>query len=174
MSLQKLIINYAQSNLWSNQTYVEWLQSKPSELLKTVVPSSFPTILMTLDHIAGTEDFWSDVITCTSHQKEWERISKELDAEAVFEDFLTKSARFLEVVTSLSASELEEEVLFLSPWISGHLPRYQFIQHALNHSTYHRGQIVTMGRNLGITDAPMTDYNFFNMIVENKATPVLA
>jgi uncharacterized damage-inducible protein DinB len=33
----------------------------------------------------------------------------------------------------------------------------------MNHSTYHRGQIITIGRNLGFTDAPMTDYNFYNI-----------
>jgi uncharacterized damage-inducible protein DinB len=38
--------------------------------------------------------------------------------------------------------------------------------HCMNHSTYHRGQIVTMGRNLGFTDAPMTDYNFYNVMAK--------
>jgi len=31
----------------------------------------------------------------------------------------------------------------------------------MSHSTYHRGQIITIGRNLGMTDAPMTDFNFY-------------
>ncbi|WP_366512826.1 DinB family protein [Kordia sp.] len=31
----------------------------------------------------------------------------------------------------------------------------------MNHSTYHRGQIVTMGHQLGFTKAPFTDLFFF-------------
>jgi len=30
--------------------------------------------------------------------------------------------------------------------------------HVMNHSTYHRGQLVTMGRELGFTDPPKTDF----------------
>ncbi|MFB6801427.1 DinB family protein [Peribacillus butanolivorans] len=34
----------------------------------------------------------------------------------------------------------------------------------MNHSTYHRGQIITIGRNVGLTDAPMTDFNIYNFL----------
>ena len=37
-------------------------------------------------------------------------------------------------------------------------PRSKMIHHCMNHSTYHRGQIVTMARNFGLTDTPSTDY----------------
>jgi uncharacterized damage-inducible protein DinB len=52
-------------------------------------------------------------------------------------------------------------VFFTSPWAEATRGRFDFIQHAMNHSTYHRGQLVTIGRNLGYIDAPMTDYNFY-------------
>jgi uncharacterized damage-inducible protein DinB len=32
------------------------------------------------------------------------------------------------------------------------------IHHCMNHSTYHRGQIVTIARNLELTDPPSTDF----------------
>jgi len=35
----------------------------------------------------------------------------------------------------------------------------------LTHSTYHCGQVVSIGWNLGYTDAPMTDYNFYKMVL---------
>ncbi len=59
--------------------------------------------------------------------------------------------------------DLLEKVYLDTPWVKGEMPRYEFLQHVFNHSTYHRGQVVTIGRNIDITDAPMTDYNFFNM-----------
>ena len=66
-------------------------------------------------------------------------------------------------VKKLSGTDLEKVVKLDAPWAKGELARYEFIQHMINHSTYHRGQLVTMGRVLGITDAPGTDYNFFNL-----------
>ncbi|MFN2424735.1 MAG: DinB family protein [Cryomorphaceae bacterium] len=31
----------------------------------------------------------------------------------------------------------------------------------MNHSTYHRGQLVTMGRQAGLSTPPQTDYIFY-------------
>jgi uncharacterized damage-inducible protein DinB len=56
---------------------------------------------------------------------------------------------------------MQEEVAFTSPWISGKAARSEYLLQVLNHSTYHRGQVITIGRNVGLTDAPMTDYNFY-------------
>ena len=37
------------------------------------------------------------------------------------------------------------------------MPYYQMLAHVFNHSTYHRGQIVTMLRQVGFTDVGSTD-----------------
>ena len=37
-------------------------------------------------------------------------------------------------------------------------PVYQMVHHVMNHNSYHRGQLVTMLRQLGITKIPQTDY----------------
>jgi uncharacterized damage-inducible protein DinB len=42
--------------------------------------------------------------------------------------------------------------------------KYEYLLRVVNHGTYHRGQIVTMGRNIGTTDASNTDYNFYNIV----------
>jgi len=48
--------------------------------------------------------------------------------------------------------------------------KYQLLlmpQHCINHGTYHRGQIITIARNIGITDPPTTDYNYYNMVLKS-------
>ena len=35
---------------------------------------------------------------------------------------------------------------------------WQVVQHLFNHGTYHRGQLVTMMRELGATEIPQTDF----------------
>lgn len=37
-------------------------------------------------------------------------------------------------------------------------PVYEVLLHVFNHGTYHRGQIVTMLRALGVTKIPQTDF----------------
>ena len=37
-------------------------------------------------------------------------------------------------------------------------PVYQVLLHLFNHQTYHRGQLVTMFHQLGITNIPATDF----------------
>ncbi|WP_315819131.1 DinB family protein [Paraflavitalea speifideaquila] len=36
----------------------------------------------------------------------------------------------------------------------------------MNHSTYHRGQVVTIGHQVGLKDAPITDYMFYLLKVK--------
>jgi uncharacterized damage-inducible protein DinB len=68
-----------------------------------------------------------------------------------------------EIFGRFSEEELSKSILIESPWFTSHLPRYEYMQQVLTHGVYHRGQVVTMGRNLGFTDAPNTDYNFYNV-----------
>ena len=51
MSLQKLVTNYTEYNYWANTKIVEWLSTKPKELFETEVPSSYTTLITTLNHI---------------------------------------------------------------------------------------------------------------------------
>ncbi len=69
------------------------------------------------------------------------------------------SQRFADYVHALSEADLLEPVGFrLFNGNEDIRPRYEIIHHGLNHSTYHRGQIVTIARNLGITDPLPTDF----------------
>jgi uncharacterized damage-inducible protein DinB len=40
-------------------------------------------------------------------------------------------------------------------------PVYEVVMHVFNHSTYHRGQLVTMMRQLGENNLPQTDFIHF-------------
>jgi len=164
MSLQKLMINYAEFNLWANKSYANWLQAKPENLLKSEVASSYPSVILTVMHIWDTERFWLSILKNEMPEKFTQDLPNNyLDA---FTGFVNQSDAFYKYVNSLSEDELTSQCMLDMPWMKGQLPRYEFIQHCLNHSTYHRGQVVTIGRNIGITDPPMTDYNYYNMAVK--------
>jgi len=159
------MVNYAEYNAWANESLVNWLRTKSEEVFEAEVPSSFPSILKTLNHIWAVEEFWHSVIA-EDDLKSSRYMDQDLSVDKVTEGILQESQMIVEYVKTLSEADLLQEVHLDTPWVSGEMPRFEFLQHVLNHSTYHRGQVITIGRVLGLTDAPMTDYNFFNMAVE--------
>jgi uncharacterized damage-inducible protein DinB len=167
MSLQKLIRNYADYNLWANKTLVAWLKVKPAEISDATVASGFPTIAKTIAHVRSTEIFWYTLLLETPLQPVFSEGFNGNNMELMIA-FVDQSEQFRDYVRSLSETQLEEPTILDQPWMKGRQPRYELIQHCINHSTYHRGQIITMARMLGESDPPMTDYNYYNMVVIAK------
>jgi uncharacterized damage-inducible protein DinB len=162
MSLQKLMTNYADYNVWVNQQFVNWLSAKSDELLNQEVPSSYSSIAKTLRHILETEEYWYSVIAETAPFERKENVI--LSTKEIFEGLLQSSAKLAEYIKSLSEEALSKEIKIENPWFQCELPLSEYLLQVVNHGTYHRGQIVTIGRNIGITDASNTDYNFYNVV----------
>jgi uncharacterized damage-inducible protein DinB len=159
LTLASLIRDYAVYNLWANKTLTDWLRTKPEETLSREVPSSFPGIKPTISHITSTQRFWLSVL-----QRDYTTLtntSEKDSLEDIFDDFVDQSLEFSNYVESLTENQLQDEVELITPWFESNQPRFEYIHHCMNHSTYHRGQLITIGRALGFTDAPMTDYNFY-------------
>jgi uncharacterized damage-inducible protein DinB len=160
-TLQSLMKSFANYNAWANRTLVNWLKTKPADLMDKEVASSFPSIQQTLVHIWDTERFWSSVL-----QQQPAPVSFRMEGfHGTLEEVLTGITQQSDILASyiytLSEEEIQQEVAFNSPWVSGKAARAEYLLQVLNHSTYHRGQVVTIGRNVGLTDAPMTDYNYY-------------
>lgn len=162
MSLKKIMTNYAAYNLWVNQQFVNWLSAKSDELLRQEVPSSYSSIIKTLNHIWETEEYWYSVIAETSPPERKENI--DLDKNEICSGLISCSSKLSNFIESLSEEELFKAVKIENPWFQCELPISDYLLQVVNHGTYHRGQIVTIGRNIGITDASNTDYNFYNVV----------
>jgi uncharacterized damage-inducible protein DinB len=162
-TLGSLVREYAVYNTWAAKRLVEWMRTKPVELIEWEVASSFPSMRHTLVHIWDTQRFWLAVFQQTTPPQSYRNGYDGTTAE-LLEGFLAQCELFSDYVLSLTEEQFVEECILNTPWVSGALPRYEFIQHCINHSTYHRGQVITIGRQLGFTDAPMTDYNYYKMI----------
>ncbi|GAB3265544.1 damage-inducible protein DinB [Larkinella harenae] len=161
LTLASFVTDYAIYNLWANQQLVDWLKAKPIALMEQTVPSSYPSLKQTLLHIWDTQRFWLSVLQQVPAPTSFIWVGFEGTVEDVFEGIVDQSVELADYLQSLTEAELQEEVIFSSPWAEGVRSRLEFAHHCLNHSTYHRGQVVTIGRNLGLTDAPMTDYSFY-------------
>jgi len=155
-----LMKNYANYNCWANTTLVNWLKSKPVAALEQEVPSSFPGIKLTLQHMWQTERYWLSIL-----RKDTPETYEPFNGSVydVFDALLKTSNELAAWVNAMTEAGIQDKTLIVSPWFQSDFKNFEYIMHFANHSTYHRGQVVTIGRNLGFTDAPMTDYNFYNI-----------
>jgi uncharacterized damage-inducible protein DinB len=167
MSLKTLVTNYADFNLWANQQYINWLSKKSDTLLNQEIPSSYSSILKTLNHIWSGEEYWYSIITKTTDFENRFSID-DFNKNEIFKGLINRSNLLANAIKSLTEKELVEKIKVVSPWFEANLPCYEYLLHQVNHGTYHRGQIVTMGRNIGVTDAPMADYIIFNISKVNS------
>jgi uncharacterized damage-inducible protein DinB len=155
-----LMKNYAGYNLWANATLVNWLRTKPADILEREVPSSFSSIKSTIVHIWNTQRYWLSIIK-RSEPEGFDAFDGTL--EDAFKGLVEHSDEFAEYINEMTEGGIEGNTPVSSPWFQCDFQNFEYIMQCMNHSTYHRGQIVTIGRNLGFTDAPMTDYNFYNI-----------
>lgn len=158
MTIKSMLEDYTAFNVWANTEIVNWLKTKPLELMEQELASSFPNIKMTLLHIWGAEKIWLERLQGGSPTT---FLSQTFNGstEEVFEGMLQTSVAFLHHVQSQSVEYLERISDFrLINGTEDRQTRAGMIHHCMNHSTYHRGQIVTMARSLGLTDPPSTDY----------------
>ena len=155
-----LMKNYTNYNLWANTTLINWLKTKPVASLEQEVASSFPSIRLTLLHIWQTERYWLAILK-NEDEPAYEAFTGNM--QNVFDALLKTSAELARYVNTMSDENVKDKTLIESPWFRCNFRNFEYIVHYANHSTYHRGQVITIGRQLGFTDAPMTDYNLYNI-----------
>jgi len=142
MSLKTLITKSAEYNDWVVNKYINWLADKSDDQLNQEVPSSFPTILKTLNHILQTQEYWWSHI---SESNDFDFEKKRTTKEEIFEALRRSSVQLVDYINKLSELDLEKNIKVESPWFQCDFTKYEYIQQLILHGTYHRGQIVTMG-----------------------------
>lgn len=162
MSIKKLNDNYTAYNLWANTAIVQWLEKLDRHLLYQSTPSSFSSIDYTLQHILRTQKFWLRFVSGKSYN-DFDWSVRDKVAEQILKELIESSEAMVKEISAFSEEDLLQDLILDSVWAKNKLSRYEYIIHAINHSTYHRGQVITMARTIGITEnVPNTDYNMFN------------
>ncbi|MEO6038616.1 MAG: DinB family protein, partial [Saprospiraceae bacterium] len=150
--------DYAYFNVWANRRLVDWLRDQTPELLEKETPSSFPSLKQTFLHIWSAEKVWMERLQQVPILG-FLQLTFQGSSEEVLDGLLGNAEELAAYINSLDAPDLDLECDFrLLNGTEDRRPRSEMILHCLQHSTYHRGQIVTMARALGLTDPPNTDY----------------
>lgn len=154
LSYFKLLLSY---NSWANARILEALSVLSTEELTKNLSTSHNSILETFVHIMFAESIWR--MRCQGESKieqlnlldfnSFELLKKKLSAHEHQQQYF---------IDMLGDPDIGRIVTYLN--LKGEnweYPLYQIIQHLVNHSTYHRGQIITMLRQLG-HEAVTTDF----------------
>lgn len=154
-------------NRWANRRILDAAATLDDDDLARDLGSSFPSVLATLAHIVAADWVWVrrwsgesppgppaewDLSSLDRVRSKWDEIEAERDAvlAALDDDDLARDVRYRDTAGTPFTSRMDE-----------------ILRHLVNHSTYHRGQVVTMLRQLGATP-PATDLIAF---YREKAPP---
>jgi uncharacterized damage-inducible protein DinB len=156
--MKELLRRYAAYNLWANERIITAMLTLSHDQHHQEVINSFNTLYKTLFHVWGAGNMW------------WRRFQKEKNIVAPADDFSQS-------MQALTDAWKEQDMQWLG--FTGHLddkslnetltyrntkgdefcePVFLILHHLFNHSTYHRGQMVTIFRQLGMQSIPGTDF----------------
>ena len=153
--LLKQLTDYQQ---WANQQVLAIIQNLPEEKIHAEGASSFHSIYKTVLHIWDAESVW------------WQRVKLQ-------ERIIMPSLEFNGNIQDASAGLMQQDLLWKN-WVEHasdmsleHTTQYyntkrenfkqpvwQIVLHVVNHSTYHRGQLINMLRQVGVEKLPQTDF----------------
>jgi uncharacterized damage-inducible protein DinB len=136
-------------NQWANLRVLAAVSEITTDLFTRDMGNSFPSIRDTLTHILSAEWIWL---------RRWHGESpkamlnaSELSSLEVLKSRWSEIQRAqTEFIRSLTEDLLDGRIRYAN--IRGEeneYPLWQMMQHVVNHSTYHRGQVTTMLRQLG-------------------------
>jgi uncharacterized damage-inducible protein DinB len=147
-------------NRWANDRMFEAVSSLTQAEFTKNLASSHPSVRDTLTHIVWAEWIWL---------QRWKGTSPQVVFDAQdFPDVRTLRVRWLEVeieqrsfIETMTTESLLALVRYANlqgqPW---RYPLWRQMYHVVNHSTYHRGQLTTMLRQLAARSVP-TDFLVF-------------
>lgn len=146
--MKEILIQYAAYDLWANTRIVERLQRESTSLLDRHVKSSFPSLGLTLAHIRDAGNAWYGRIFGLPP----------LELGQGIDSLLKMSVAMNDKVRQMDEAALAGTVDYArANGMKYTQPRWQLLMHCFNHAGYHRGQLITIMRQLDLTEIPNTD-----------------
>jgi len=156
--MKTLLAQFAAYHLWANGLLTDCILALPPEQYTQPLASSFPSLHQTLFHMWDAESIWWQRIKL---QEQIVRPSTTFsgNTEGVIKGLLEQSQQWKDWVQEAQPHMLEHEFIYYNTKKEKFKqPVWQVLMQVFNHGTYHRGQLVTMLRQLEVTKIPSTDF----------------
>jgi len=159
--MKVLLQQYASFNAWANDTIAAAILPLDHALIHCEIKSSFNSLYKTLWHVWNAEKIWVRRLEkkpAEPASDPFQGNPEKLAAAMHQMDFWLADS-----IASIASDDpfLEKFSYTNSQGLPFNEPMWQILVHLFNHNTYHRGQMVTMLRNLGIEKIPATDFIAF-------------
>lgn len=157
-SLKNYLLKITEYNFWANKRISNMIDELEEERLTKEIISSFPSIKQTLIHIWDAQTIWlkrlkNETVT------DWPGKNFSGTKSDLLNGFLNSSEKLYEFVYGLIDKDEYRIINYLN--LKGEkfsTSVSDIIIHCVNHSTFHRGQIITMLRQVGKTTFTSTDF----------------
>lgn len=155
-------MQYAAYNVWANQHMIDSISNLTDDQIMREINSSYKSIYATLIHLWDAESIW------------WQRIKLQEQIDVPGMNFtgsilelgnnlLKQSKQWKEWVDQATEAALEHEFIYRnSKKEQFKQPVSEVLIHLFNHQSYHRGQLITMFRQVGCENIPSTDFINFS------------
>ncbi len=156
--MKELLQQFSEYHVWANGLLLQTILQLPEATHTKEVIGSFPSLYKTVVHQWDAESIW------------WQRMKLEEQVQApgpgfrgdlagAGENWQKQSRQWSEWIATSQEYQLQHEFIYRnSKKEQFKQPVSQVLLHIFNHGTYHRGQLVTMLRQLGVDKLPSTDY----------------
>lgn len=155
--MKELLQLYAAHNVWAHQKMIDTISTLSEEQINAEIVSSFPSIFKTVLHLLDAESIWWQRLKLQEHV---ERPSDTFNGsfEELQKKLLQVSVSFSDWVSKANEPQLMHVFAYMREKEQQKMPVCQMLLHLFNHNSYHRGQLVTMLRQTGVTKVPSTDF----------------
>ena len=160
--MKQLLASFTQYEYWANERLFQVIRTLTEEQQQQEIISSFSSVHKTCLHIWDATSIW------------WQRVHKVKEIvvpslsfhptmSEIENGMLQQNTQWIEWIRTAD----EAAVTYVLPYKNMKGEPFEqevkeILLHINNHGTYHRGQLVTMLRQLGMEKIPQTDYILYS------------
>lgn len=158
--MRQLLQQYAAYNSWANKRIVETAMQLSDDQVRKEIVSSFPSVFKTVLHMMEVENVWWERLKLVEQTTppgwftgNYAELTKKWLALSGQWELWVKNANDANINHVFAWYNLKKEYF--------KEPVYKMLLHLFNHQSTHRGQLITMFRQLGVDKIPPTDFIVF-------------
>ena len=159
--MKSMLLNYLRYNHWANQKMCKYLSPIDHPVDDPAKENLYSTIKKIILHIADGEQTWLSRLN-GDNIPHMHNLDLEGSFSGICELILKNSSEFIDFIESKDDSFLTDTTEYIN--LKGKTftqNNAEIILHCMNHSTFHRGQVINMLRNVGYTDQSASDFIMF-------------
>jgi uncharacterized damage-inducible protein DinB len=156
--VKEILKQYAAYNVWANQRIIDVAKSLSKEDFQKPIKSSFPGVERTLLHIWDAESIWWQRLKLQEHITRPSE-ADDLQLKKIIAGISNQDKQWCDWISAATDAALNHVFAYQNTKKEQFKqPVNEMLIHLFNHTTYHRGQLITMFNQLNVEKIPATDF----------------